>query len=332
MKKADAVDESGRPQESGAEGTHGARDARVDPALDVPIAYMVRTRAWYLALGFDNPYEWAHHHDVPFRSLARPLEGAVVALVTTAAPFQPGKGEQGPGARYNAAAKFYEVYSGDTSLEHDLRIAHVAIDRKHTSMADSGSWFPLPALRAAQASGRIGRLAARFHGAPTNRSQRHTLDVDAPRILQRCREDGVDAAVLVPNCPVCHQTLSLVARTLESAGIATVLMGCAKDIVEHVGVPRFLFSDFPLGNAAGKPHDAPSQAATLEAALGLLEHAGAPRTTVQSPQRWARDWRWKHDYSNVEAVAPEELARLRVEAHRDREIAKAVRLGTAPPG
>ena len=35
------------------------------------------------------------------------------------------------------------------------------------------------------------------------------MDVDLPVVLQRCQDDGVDAAVLVPNCPVCHQTLSL---------------------------------------------------------------------------------------------------------------------------
>ena len=54
---------------------------------------------------------------------------------------------------------------------------------------------------------------------------------------------------------MCHQTVSLAARHLEENGIATVVMGCAKDIVEYCGVPRFLFSDFPLGNAAGRPTD-----------------------------------------------------------------------------
>ena len=303
----------------------------VDDALDVPVPYMARTREWYLALGFDNPYRWAHFADVPFQPLVRPLSESVVALITTAAPYQPDKGEQGPGAPYNAAAKFYAVYSGDSASDPDLRIAHVAIDRVHTRMTDQASWFPLRALRAAAANNRVGRVAARFHGAPTNRSQRHTLDVDAPALLQRCREDGVDAAVLVANCPVCHQTLSLVARTLEAAGISSVVMGCAKDVVEHVGVPRLLFSDFPLGNAAGKPHDAGSQAETLAAALRLLESATAPRTTVQSPQRWADDWGWKHDYSNVAAIAPDELARHREAAHRDREIAKSVRAGTGGP-
>ncbi len=117
------------------------------------------------------------------------------------------------------------------------------------------------------AAGRVGGVTPRFHGAPTNRSHRVTVETDAPEILRRCQEDGADAAILVPNCPVCHQTCSLVARHLEAFGIPTVVMGCAKDIVEHAQVPRFLFSDFPLGNSAGKPHDVASQDRTLELAL-----------------------------------------------------------------
>lgn len=302
------------------------------PEEDAPIAYMQRTRDWYLALGYGNPYRWAHYADVPFEPLAKPLSRSTVTLITTAAPYQPGKGNQGPGAAYNAAAKFYAVYSGDTAQDHDLRVSHVAIDRKHTSMEDSGSWFPLPALRACVEKGRIGALSQRFHGAPTNRSHRHTLEVDCPQLLARCREDAVDAALLVPNCPVCHQTLSLVARYLEDNGIPTVMMICAKDIVEHCGVPRALFSDFPLGNAAGRPHDARSQAETLELALRVLESAPAARTTVQSPQRWSASFDWKLDYSNVDRVAPEELARLRAEADHAKAVAKEIRDSTVQPG
>lgn len=294
---------------------------------DQPIPYMERTRQWYAALGYGNPYRYAHFEDVPFQPLAKPLRDCVLTLVTTAAPYQPDKGPQGPGAPYNAAAKFFVPYAGDTAQDHDLRIAHVAIDRKHTSMEDSNSWFPLPLMRRWARAGRF-RLAPRFHGAPTNRSQRHTMEVDVPVILDRCREDGVDAALLVANCPVCHQTLALTARALEAAGIATVLMGCARDIAEHAGVPRFLFSDFPLGNAAGKPHDPASQEATLALALDLLASASQPRTTVASPQRWSESSDWKLDYCNVERVAAGELARLRAEFDAGKETARALR----PPG
>jgi hypothetical protein len=290
-----------------------------------PIQYMERTRQWYLALGYDNPYRWAHHRDVAFQALPKPLAQCTVALVTTAAPYQPEKGPQGPGAPYNAAAKFYGVYSGDAALEHDVRIAHLEIDRRHTSMEDSGTWFPLPLIREAARRGRIGALAKRFHGVPTNRSQRQTTEVDTAELLARCREDAVDAAVLVPNCPVCHQTMSLAARHLEANGIATVIMACAKDIVEHCGVPRMLFTDFPLGNAAGKPHDRRSQEFTLELAFRVLESAPAARTTVQSPLRWSDSADWKRDYMNVASLTPEEIVRLRAANDEAKAIAKRIR-------
>src|ERR1700680_4346888 len=174
------------------------------PEDDAPIPYMQRIRDYYQALGYGQPYRWAHYAEVPFAPLNKKLAQSRIRLVTTAAPYQPGKGDQGPGAPYNGAAKFYAVYSGDSAVDHDLRISHIGYDRTHTSAADGNAWLPLPALR---------RLAA-----PTN-----------------------------------------------------------------PGVARFLFSDFPLGNPAGRPNDPGSQAATLELALRVLEAAPAPRTTVQSP-------------------------------------------------
>ena len=121
--------------------------------------------------------------------------------------------------------------------------------------------------------------------------------------------------------------MSLVARHLEADGIPTVIMGCAKDIVEHCGVPRFLFSDFPLGNSAGRPFDAESQAATLELALRVLETAPAARTTVQSPLRWRDDAAWKLDFSNLSTLTPEQTAERRKEFDVVKAVAKAKREG-----
>jgi len=292
---------------------------------DAPIPYLQRIHDYYEGLGYGAPYRWAHYAEVPFQQLPKPLAQCRVALITTAAPYRPDKGDQGPGAAYNGAAKFYQVYSGDAAADHDLRISHVAYDRAHTTAADGNTWFPLRQLRLAAAAGRIGTLARRFHGAPTNRSHRTTLDQDCPELLARCREDGAEAAVLVPNCPVCHQTVSLVARHLEANGIATIVMGCAKDIVEYVGVPRFLFSDFPLGNSAGRPNDPASQSFTLELALRVLESAPAARTSVQSPLRWSDDPSWKLDYSNIDRLSAEEIRRRRAEFDRQKEIARTIR-------
>ena len=299
------------------------------PDEDRPIPYMARTREYYAAIGYTTPYRWAHYVDAPFQPLSKPLAQSRITIITTAAPFDPTKGDQGPGAKYNSSAKFYSVYDGDTARPHDLRISHIAYDRVHTSAEDSGTWFPLPQLHRLARERRIGEVAPRFFGVPTNRSHRVTIETDAPEILGRCKDDRVDAAVLVPNCPVCHQTVSLIARHLEANGVPTVVMGCARDIVEYAAVARFLFSDFPLGNSAGRPHDAPSQAFTLELALRVLETAPSAQTTVQSPLRWSSDASWKRDYNNVAALSAEELARRRREFDGQKESARALRESAA---
>ena len=119
--------------------------------------------------------------------------------------------------------------------------------------------------------------------------------------------------------------MSLVARHLEDNGIPTVIMGCAKDIVEYCGVPRFLFSDFPLGNSAGRPRDVESQTATLELAMRVLETAPAARTTVQSPLRWRDDASWKLDFSDLSKLTPEEIAERRKEFDVVKAVARAKR-------
>lgn len=169
------------------------------PPDDQPIRYMDRIRTYYQTLGFGKPYEWAHYVDAPFTPLTKPLNESRVALITTAAPYQPDAGDQGPWSEYNSKAKFYQVFSGDTSVDHDLRISHIGIDRKHTSQEDSNTWFPLPMLRRMAEEGVIGEVAPRFHGAPTNRSHRTTIEVDAAEITQRVKHDRADVAVIAAN-------------------------------------------------------------------------------------------------------------------------------------
>ena len=104
--------------------------------------------------------------------------------------------------------------------------------------------------------------------------------------------------------------MSLVSRHLEEAGVPTVVMGSARDIVEECGVSRFLYTDFPLGNPAGKPGDIEMQSAITGMALDLLERAWKPRTTVQTPCVWDPETNYfcrvhfmKFDESNQDALA-----------------------------
>lgn len=162
-----------------------------------PIRYIDRTRRWYELLGY-APYRWPAFDDVAFTALRRPLAHSRLALVTTAAPYRPGAGDQGPGAAYNGAAKFSDVYALPTGQDPDVRISHIGYDRAHTTAEDPNTWFPLRRLRDAVAAGRLGGLTERFYGAPTLRRQRTTITEHAPQIAAMAKADGADVALLVP--------------------------------------------------------------------------------------------------------------------------------------
>lgn len=87
--------------------------------------------------------------------------------------------------------------------------------------------------------------------------------------------------------------MSLIARYLEENGISTVIVGAARDIVEHCGVARFVFVDFPLGSPCGEPWKVPQQRAIFQAALDLLSQATKPRTTVAPAYKWSKGDAWK---------------------------------------
>ena len=104
--------------------------------------------------------------------------------------------------------------------------------------------------------------------------------------------------------------MSLVARHLEANGLPTVIIGSARDIVEHCGVPRFVFTDLPLGNPAGHPWNRHMQREVVQLALRTLATASGSRTTVQSPVRWKDDPGWRERYGRVDPAERERLLQL----------------------
>ena len=152
-----------------------------------PVFYMERTRRYYRALGYDNDYVWAHFDDVPLTPLAKPLAETRIGLVTTAGP---------PDLSNRDEKRRKQVWSGKVAAPPATFDTDLAWDKEATHTDDRETFLPIDAARALVEQGRIGGLAARFHGAPTDYSHSKTLEHDAPQILARLREDGVDAAVL----------------------------------------------------------------------------------------------------------------------------------------
>lgn len=157
------------------------------------VSYIDRTREFYAAQGYERPYRWAHFDEVPFTPLPKPLPECRVTVITTAAPWR------GEAPVDGVLRGDREVWSGSTAdPPARLDTAHLAWDRESTHTDDRESFLPLGALAELAREGRVAGLAPRFHGVPTDYSQRRTLEQDAPEVLRRCREDGADAALLVP--------------------------------------------------------------------------------------------------------------------------------------
>jgi hypothetical protein len=157
------------------------------------VSYIDRTREYYAAQGYERPYRWARFREVPFARLAKPLAQCRATRVTTASPFR------GQEARDGVLRGGKHVWSGAAADPPErLYTEDLAWDKETTHTDDVESFLPLRQLAAFAAEGRIGGVAARFHGVPTDYSQRRTLEQDAPEVLRRCREDAVDVALLVP--------------------------------------------------------------------------------------------------------------------------------------
>ncbi len=86
--------------------------------------------------------------------------------------------------------------------------------------------------------------------------------------------------------------MSLVARHLEANGIPTVTFSNARDITTSACNPRLVFTNYPLGNPTGKPHDVDNQREILNTAFQMLETATEPGEIVDTPYQWSggREW------------------------------------------
>lgn len=92
---------------------------------------------------------------------------------------------------------------------------------------------------------------------------------------------------------MCHQSVGLIARHAENAGIPTLCMSSALDITKAVNPPRAAFLDFPLGHTMGKAHDPVLQREILIEALEGFVSLVEPGSVKVLPFQWSEDASWK---------------------------------------
>lgn len=112
------------------------------------------------------------------------------------------------------------------------------------------------------------------------------LGESAGQLAEKLRRAGVDVAFLVPADLVCNQTIGLVARSLERAGISTVALSTVKEVTRQIRVPRALFLNFPFGRTLGRAHDTALQRSILQDMIRALKTIERPGRLLELPYRW----------------------------------------------
>lgn len=250
-----------------------------------PVDYISRALQMYGEQG-EAPYRWARNPASPILTpLRRPLDQARIALVSSGGVYRRGQ------------VAFH--YRNDTSYRRipvdapadELRIAHFGYDTRN-ARRDPNVILPIAALRALVGDGTIGALcpfALTFMGGIY--SQRRVAEELLPPLREELARMAPDAVLLVPACPICHQTTGILARSLEEAGFPTLMMSSAFSITALVHPPRAAFLDYPLGHTAGRPHEPEEQQAIMRDALSLLQTVAQPGEIHALEFSWPGDWK-----------------------------------------
>ena len=213
-------------------------------------------------------YPFVKNRRAPFTPARRALPMLNLALISSAGAYIDGT----PPFDTSSSA-------GDLSFreipieveESDIRFAARGYDPTAVR-ADMSAQVPVARLLEFEQNGIIGQLNSVFWSfSGFIRDAAMMTNELVPKLVQRVHRYEVQAALLIPASPLCHQSIGLVARALELSGVPTMTLAVIKDIVESVRPPRVGLHDGDLGAVSGMPGFPEHQRRILDEALRLIE-------------------------------------------------------------
>jgi len=221
----------------------------------------------------DGNYPWIKNRRAPFTPARRALPMLNLGLVSSAGAYIDGT----PGFDTELPAGDLTCKEIPVEVEaEDLRFAARGYDSAAVQ-EDLNAEVPLERLFEFERNGIIGQLNPVFWSfAGFIPDAARLVDELGSQLLERLRRYEVQAALLIPSSRLCHQSVGLLARCLEEAGIPTMTIAVLKDVVENVRPPRVALYDGELGSVAGKPNFPEHQRRILDEALRLIEPMDQP--------------------------------------------------------
>ena len=212
-----------------------------------------------------SDYPFVRNRRAPFTPARRALPMLNLALISSAAAYIDGTTPFEPSADVSFREIPIEVDS------EDLRYVARGYDPAAVQQ-DMNAEVPVERLLEFETNGIIGQLNPVFWSfcgfIPDAARVAEEL---APKLLERINRYEVQAALLVPASRLCHQSVGLVARAVELAGIPTMTLAVVREVVESVRPPRVALYNGELGSVAGAPNWPEHQRRVLDEALRLIE-------------------------------------------------------------
>ena len=288
--------------------------------MSAPVQYMAAVTERYRSLGYE-PYRWFRADaPPPWQRLRKPLGEARIGLLSTAGAYALGQ----VAFHYKDDSSIREIPA--STPDADIRFAHVTENYLVDPRRDPGCVFPLQSLHALAAQGLIGEVASSVFSCMGGiYSQRRSREELAPALLAAFRAQRVEAVLLVPMCPVCHQSACIIARHLEANGISTACLGSALDILQSGQPPRATFVDYPLGHTAGKPFDRADQLDVVRNGLLALVTMARPGEIAKLPNAWDASGEWRKEAERTRGAdtrRPRDTTQ-QFQLEADREAARA---------
>lgn len=227
------------------------------------------------AAGSENldDYPWVRNRRAPFTPARRALPMLNLALISSAGAYIDGTSPFDTSSA-DGDANFREIPIEVEAA--DLRFAARGYDETAIQQ-DLNAQLPVERLLEFEKNGIIGQLNPvfwSFCGHIPNAAR--VVDELTPSLVERAQRYEVQAALLIPASTLCHQSVGLVARALELAGIPTMTLAVVKEVVESVRPPRVALYDGEIGSVSGNPGWPEHQRRILDEALRLIEPMDQP--------------------------------------------------------
>lgn len=88
---------------------------------------------------------------------------------------------------------------------------------------------------------------------------------------------------------MCQQSVGLIQRVLDEAGLCTISLTLVREITEQVKPSRALFVEHPFGHTFGEVGDRALQRQILMDMLRSAVEVAQPGTIHTLPYRWTKD-------------------------------------------